>query len=469
MAIRNWHPNFYIYMEMIATHDNYNGLAIEKKADGTYSWLATKNSEVGKKRLEWVEKKALELGIDISNPYYSKVMYEVHPTKEKVCQICGKKMYLSYVYPNKNFVKDYKRDFGYSPTAFDTIFDINNHLITEKIVKEQELIKYYCDKFGLDSSAQNKNLDQICIDIELLCRRGVKGMLGPGAMSNFPDRFDGFHSYNRCCRGTQDTGRHEDNMRSYSKDRRAYENWSDGNIHAANKFMSSKYFKGQSADHIGPISLGFIHDSRFLTPLSSGDNSAKNNKLDFLDIEKLILLEQEHSISAVSWYANIIWDWIKFEFARENRKLGFLNKIRRMLLENFAYFMEILWEILQVENDLGYDFLEEVFLKPKKDYFNYSYSFDKKGNIIKITKRNITAATEKEYPRFVRISFEAIEDFHKKENRNIKVNLLDFKDRVNGLKKSISAGYPLKTIKSELIDLTEDIQRSIIKKSNLKS
>ena len=108
---------------------------------------------------------------------------------------------------------------------------------------------------SLPTSAQKKT---IIDELEFACRKQGKKCLGPGAMSNFPDRFDGFHSYNRCCRKREDTGRWDSNMSSYSKDRRAYEFWSDGNIHAANQFMHSYFFKGTSADHIGPISLGFI-------------------------------------------------------------------------------------------------------------------------------------------------------------------------------------------------------------------
>ena len=47
-------------------------------------------------------------------------------------------------------------------------------------------------------------------------------------MGNPPDRLDGFHSYNRCCRGTSDKGRFKENLKRYGDDRRAYENWSDG-------------------------------------------------------------------------------------------------------------------------------------------------------------------------------------------------------------------------------------------------
>ena len=42
-----------------------------------------------------------------------------------------------------------------------------------------------------------------------------------------------------------------------------------------NQFMGSRYFQGTSADHVGPISLGFVHDPRYLRPMTGSDNSAK--------------------------------------------------------------------------------------------------------------------------------------------------------------------------------------------------
>ena len=39
--------------------------------------------------------------------------------------------------------------------------------------------------------------------------------LSPGVMCNPPDRFDGFHTYNACCRSKEDTGRHKENLATY--------------------------------------------------------------------------------------------------------------------------------------------------------------------------------------------------------------------------------------------------------------
>lgn len=45
-----WHPRFIQYMKKIINHPNYKGLPIKKKPDGTYAWIATAKSEIGKLR-----------------------------------------------------------------------------------------------------------------------------------------------------------------------------------------------------------------------------------------------------------------------------------------------------------------------------------------------------------------------------------------------------------------------------------
>lgn len=419
MAKKNWHPNFISYMKMIIKHPNYNGLPIEEKNNGDYKWLATKQNSIGKGRINWALNKAKELGIKNEPGVYAKVMFEIHPTKKKICQICGQEMSLKYIYPNANHIKYLKKKYNYSHDVFDTIYDINDFLKKQGLA-EQEIVDFYIRKLNLNSKHNNLSLNILVDKIEKKCRSGKINAFGPGAMSNFPDRFDGFHSYNRCCRSNEDKGRSKDNLRSYGKDRRAYVYWSDGNIHAANKFMTSSHFKEQSADHIGPISLGFIHDSRFIQPMSSGDNSSKRDRLDITAIQKLIQLEKQLQICPVSWFAKKIWDELKNKYSKN--ELDFENA-RLCLKTNMVYFMEVLWEILQIEDNRGRIFLTKSFLLPKMEFFRYIYSFDKYGNISHSKERRITDATKKEFDRFLRISFQAIEDFHNKENRNIDVNL----------------------------------------------
>lgn len=283
-SVRVWHPNFIKYMEFIANHPNYRGLPIEKKADGSYSWIATAKSEIGRARIEWCQDKARELGFPIQAGVYADVMLAIHPTKRKVCQTCGREMSLYYHYPNANFLKALNRAFDSEFTECDHILDIWEEL-SKRGVPDTRIAHFLIEKGALQISA-SLSREKIVEALEYACRKGDKKCLGPGAMSNFPDRYDGFHTYNRCCRSSQDKGRSKENLKSYTKDRRAYEYWSDGNIHAANQFMGSSFFDGTSADHIGPISLGFIHDPRYLQPMPGGDNSSKRDRLQLVDIEK---------------------------------------------------------------------------------------------------------------------------------------------------------------------------------------
>ena len=338
-STREWHPNFLAYMDFIVNHPNYKGLKIDKKADGSYKWIAPAKSEIGKARIKWCEDKARELGIPVRPGVYADVMLAIHPTKKKVCQTCGREMSLFYHYPNANFLSSINKKFGVLYTDCDHIADIWDDLI-DRGVSQSTISSFFVQKAGLDISYINATKDELIDAMEFACRKGGKGCLGPGAMSNFPDRFDGFHTYNRCCRGSQDKGRSKENLKSYTKDRRAYEYWSDGNIHAANQFMGSSFFSGISADHIGPISLGFVHDPRYLQPMLGNDNSTKRDRLQFEDVEKILDTEQRTGVYPMSWYSRLIWEYIKRNYKDNISRIG--TDYRTALKQNMANFMYVL-------------------------------------------------------------------------------------------------------------------------------
>ena len=406
-------------MDSIINHENYKDLQINKKADGNFQWIATAKSQTGKARKLWAKEKAKELGIPDKPGVYAKVMLAIHPTKEKVCQICGKKMSLYYIYPNKNLVKKLKKEFNYDSNIYLDLYQICDELLSQGI-SELKIRSLLCSQFKIPTSDTSLSLNEIISIAEEKCRVNGMRALGPGAMSNFPDRYDGFHTYNRCCREIEDEGRHPDNMRTYNKDRRAYEYWSDGNIHAANKFMKSSLFKGVSADHIGPISLGFIHDSLYLRPLKIKPNCEKRDRLSKKDIDSIIQIELETHVSPISWFSSEIWEHIKNHYEQ------FPNKIedyRILLKQNMSNFMEVLWYICNFEDCDGKYFLTHYLLVPKFDYFKFNYTFDELGRIKSQKLRKVTATSRKELDRFIRISFQSVEDYHSKDNRNIKNNL----------------------------------------------
>lgn len=236
----------------------------------------------------------------------------------------------------------------------------------------------------------------------MLVENEIKKCLGPGAMSNFPDRYDGFHTYNRCCRAIQDKGRSKENLKSYTKDRRAYEYWSDGNIHAANQFMGSRFFDGTSADHIGPISLGFVHASRYLQPMPSGDNSSKRDRLQIVDIEDIIETEKCTGIYPMSWQSKLIWEFTKNNYSKHPDKVP--TFYRDALKQNMANFMYILRTILEKCPNNGEDFLVNAFLATNYDYFKYSYTFNDKVEIVSQEPRHYTYRNQHETDRYKRIA-----------------------------------------------------------------
>lgn len=457
---RAWHPKFLKYMESIINHPNYKGLPITKKADGTWSWFGTKQTEIGKQRIAWCEAKARELGYPVEAGVYAKVMREIHPTKWKVCQTCGRMMSIFYHYPSTNFVKALKREFGVEYTECDHISDIWDDLLSKGFSKDR-VARFLISK-GEISMPSTAPKDSIIAALEQTCREDGKKILSPGAMSNFPDRFDGFHTYNRCCRANQDKGRSKENLKSYTKDRRAYEYWSDGNIHAANQFMGSSFFSGTSADHIGPISLGFVHDPHYLQPMPGGDNSSKRDRLQLVDIEKIIETENRTGIYPMSWYSSLIWEHIKCNYKSNLGKIS--GPYRDALKQNMSNYMYILWVILEKCGDAGQRFLIEALLKPNYKYFDYSYEFSEKGEIIKTIPRHFTDRNASETDRYNRIALESVYDYNDKDNRNVRNNLNSYDmSLLNVLCIRISRGDTIVLCKQALVELVENIEKELIK------
>lgn len=416
MSTKNYAPEFEKYMQMIIHCQNYDGMPCKRDKDGTVKWVATANSKIGKERQEWIDRKAKELGIN-GPSQNAKVAFAIHPTKEKFCQICGKNMSLRYIYPNKNFVKFLECNYDYEFDRYDSIFDVIKYLKSSG-VNDEEIKSMLAEHAKLSlNEIKDNSIDEIVNAIERKCRNSNLKIFGPGAMSDWPDRFDGYHSYNRCCRKREDKGRSDTNLKSYTKDRRAYEYWSDGNIVAANKFMGSKYFDGASADHIGPISLGFIHDPHFLQRMSGSANSSKRDRLKMDDFNLLKEKENKYGISPISWFASDIWSKMESSVHNDDD----LKKYRVILKQNMNAFMECLWVISnETDGETGKNFLTRALLKPKETYFRYNYHLNSIDGSYDETPKKLSKQLTKEYIRYIRVSFQAVEDYHNKNNRHIK-------------------------------------------------
>jgi hypothetical protein len=240
-----------------------------------------------------------------------------------------------------------------------------------------------------------------------------KGTKSPGAMSDAPDRLEGYHTYNLCCRGKQDTGRHQSNLARYGEDRRAYETWSEGDWKAASWLMKEFQKHKVSPDHLGPISLGFMHRPNF-RPLTSAENSARGNRMTYEDVQ--LLIKDERISPVISSHSKFIWDILKNKVKNNNDAL----KLSKLMREN----IHCILGIFSYLSDKGYkEFLTKNFLYP--EYADYSIGFEgfdpKTGSYTKMIK---IKGDKKQYlnnaKRYIRIALESLKEYSLKKNRHLK-------------------------------------------------
>ncbi len=401
---RQWNSRFIEYTEMIATHQNYQGLFFERMEEGRVKWVIAGKSEQGKKRRDWWDEQCRKHDIKIEPGCYAKVALKIHPTKTHICQICGKELSLRYVYPNKRVLNAIELNFGQKFAPFDKdIIQIINLLalsipdidkfrsifrIKEKLHSKDELINYITEHF---------------IDPQ------PKGALSPGAMSNSPDRFDGFHSDGACCRHESDKGRHQSNLQRYGQDRRAYENWADGDWKQADRLMSMFRKHGKSADHIGPISLGFCHRPKFHS-VTARDNSSKNNRMTLSDVQ--VLLEDEKTVQVVSWHTKFIWDSLKNKVNSDQDA----KKLSDLMRKNLHHVL-IIFSMIK---ERGYDEFLQSFLNPEFSFFDYRFEgFDPEtGTYKQVIQLPLKGKNQQNnIQRYYRVAFEVLEEYQSKENR----------------------------------------------------
>ena len=168
-----------------------------------------------------------------------------------------------------------------------------------------------------------------------------------------------------------------------------------------------------AADHIGPISLGFSHRPVF-QPLCTPCNSAKNNRMYYSDVQKLIAAEQDEEDIA-SWYCAPVWNRLKNLVETPDDAV----KLSRVLRDNRHNAMMLL-ERLMLDGHL-------VFLTTFLNllYANYEYEIsdwwmdDKSTVYVNFSVRPSTLEYSRiKKARRIRIAFQALSTYAQKENRN---------------------------------------------------
>ena len=247
---QTWHPNFIAYMEFIAKHPHYAGMPDAYADENKIQWEAPSNRGSGRfkdthgKRLNWWRRKARELGIPTSaDKWISRTAKKLHPTGKKPCKRCGRVMEIRYAYP-RDLLLNRIRKLSYVEADFK--LDRLEHVAALVGRLHGQYGRRILDEIPAIFRASGVNVpahfDSLadCLDwIEKEYIPAEPSVLSPGAMSNAPDRFDGFHSFNLCCRGVADTGRHKANLAGYVTDRRVFEYWADGDWIAADRLMGA--------------------------------------------------------------------------------------------------------------------------------------------------------------------------------------------------------------------------------------
>lgn len=429
------HEIFQTYMEQIVSAPEYAGMPDTRYEDGRIQWEAPSNRAGGQfkdshhRRREWWARKAQELGINTSqDKWISRVAKAIHPTKSKPCKKCGKYMDIRYVYPNANTLKAVLRlpfvDSDFETSMTESIFSLVTRMHDRYGIRAlNSLPKLLRLKAG--DQHPSGDLSDWLGWIETNYVPSEPKTLSPGAMSNAPDRFEGFHSFNRCCRSTADTGRSAANLRSYTTDRRVFEYWTAGDWIAADRLMGlvrsdfsdEPCLNGHpgpcQADHIGPISLGFNHRPYFQL-LCGACNSAKNNRMYLSDIAWLIDRERLGE-EVISWHTKRIWDVCKRKVENQEHSL----RLSKVLRDNRHSFMNAILKIAEAGN---FAFLASLLELEHADFDVEFVNLKVVGHItswssIKHTPRGTKYAAEQKARRS-RIAFTELLTYFSRRNRN---------------------------------------------------
>lgn len=472
MSEINYHPNFDDYVEMIVANPAYKGLFYERGRDGRVNWVVAGKSPNGQKRQAWWDEKCKELGIPIQKGCYAKAARMIHPTGKHVCQCCGEERSIFYEYPTKNTAKLLNKILG---THIDPDDDEQRAECTIK-----EIIEGWCDTptkiynlakaFKLPLPANKEELIKLVYK-ELVDKESSR--FSPGAMCNPPDRFNGFHSYALCCRTKFDTGRHTENMQTYNQDRRAYEEWSDGDYNLANRLMGEFHkcppmkcpkcgtIAKMSADHIGPISLGFCH-SKYFAPMCKSCNSAKNNRFTKDDVDELLKLEKNGE-QVVSWHSKYIWDMLKNNI-RNDIEAKKASSIMAKCHQNILNILSLIYKL----SINGQDFLSSQYLHPEYSLVDYRFANVDLTDLskLKIIQSPLDSKNKRNnQERYVRIAFESLKEFGEKKNRKNYFLIDEHSAELDDIISSIdSRNYHLADTK--LKKLIEEISNRIVKLEN---
>ena len=356
------HENYIKYMEETVRSKAYEGMPNAISEDGRVNWQVSSGKTTSfydyyPKRFEWWVKKADELGLlgkGNSHSRFSIAARLIHPTGRRPCRLCGKYLYVGYMYVNDRLANKLNKIVGYE------LFQKNQEItevcktLLKRLGKDEYLrimkglFKKRCQERDAELLADKSAISAFFLGTDYI----RSAYLSPGFMANPPDRLDGFHDYGLCCRKEKDPGRSDENLRSYQHDRRAFKWWAEGDWNVTDSLYNSAG-PGEcdicsikvdriSPDHVGPLSCGF-KQIPFLIPLCRPCNASRNRRMRTIDIQRLIQYEQDKKISVASWQVRRYWDLTKKAISTD-REAKRMSNFMRSIQDYYLRVLHRFWE-----------------------------------------------------------------------------------------------------------------------------
>ncbi len=373
------HPDYIKYMEMVVDHPHYTGMPNAKSEDGHINWQVSSGKTTSfykyyRERFNWWVAKADSLGLPgtgNSGERFTIAARTIHPTGWKPCRLCGKQLNVGYFYLNYRLAQKWNSLIGQAMFKIGTSIDeaisiLMQHLPPNRY--EEEILRVFperASKFREHGMTVDAFTNSNCVR---------SAYLSPGYMCNPPDRLDGFHDYGLCCRKKSDPGRSDENLRSYSHDRRTFMWWAEGdwmvtdalyNLASAGTCAEcGRPVAKVSPDHVGPLSCGF-KQIPFFRPLCSRCNSSKNRRMSASDVHALIGYEQNTGDSVASWQVRGLWDANK-DRIQSSEQAKILSTAMRTLED---YYLRVLYSLDNAEKTY---FLVSL-LSPESAFFDVEF------------------------------------------------------------------------------------------------
>lgn len=444
------HPKYVEYMQAIVEHPNFSGMPNAVSAEGRINWQVSSGKTTSfykdyLARKEWWTQKVKALGLSENGTdkgLFTVAARLINPTGYRPCRLCGREMNVGYFYLNHNFSKKLEKDFP--GLSFEKSSSISEAIETIQSSPVSSLLSGKFDRYFPERSDHfaTYGITERAFEASNHLKTTK---LSPGYMGNPPDRLDGFHDYCLNCRKKNDPGRHDENMRTYNRDRRAFVWWAQGNWALADKLYNSagpgrcafdgctEYLDKVSPDHVGPLACGFKQLPLFV-PSCPRHNSAKNRRFLYSDVVKLLEYEKKTRSSVASWQVRAHWDAFKNKISSDNQALALSNSMRSL---QDMYF-RVLHDLLELQKDR---FLATL-LHPEYAIFDYTFQKLDTGSLTfeSFTEtENLSELRLLQRVRVLRVAFDSLKDYTQKTEDRRKMVRSDYSDNIVLIKECLKS------------------------------